>query len=131
MSSPLTHTFPSTSVDNLRARLPAALATGGFGILTEIDVAATLHMKLGVVTPAYRIVGACNPAFAHAAIQVDPRVGLAMPCNVVLRALGDDTVVEFVDPVTTVGGLGNPALLPLATEARAHLAGVLRALVEG
>ncbi len=130
MSAPLTHTFHA-SLDEVRARLPAALATGGFGILTEIDVAATLEKKLGVTMPGYRIVGACNPSFAHAAIQVDPRVGLAMPCNVVLRAVNDTTVVEFVDPVTTVGALGTPALVPLAAEARAHLANVLRALVEG
>ena len=77
----------------------AALAEQGFGIITEIDIAATLKEKIGAVVPPQVILGACNPNFAHQALQSDPSVGLLLPCNVVVRADADRTIVEAIDPL--------------------------------
>ncbi|MFE4516683.1 DUF302 domain-containing protein [Kitasatospora sp. NPDC056783] len=93
----------------------AALKEQGFGVLTTIDVRATLREKIGAEVEDYLILGACNPALAHRALQADRRIGLLLPCNVVVRADGDGTVVEAVDPQTMVtlagpgGGLGEVA----------------------
>ncbi|MEU9043657.1 MULTISPECIES: DUF302 domain-containing protein [unclassified Kitasatospora] len=93
----------------------AALKEQGFGILTTIDVRATLREKIGAEIEDYLILGACNPALAHRALEADRRIGLLLPCNVVVRADGDATVVEAVDPQTLVtlagpdGGLGEVA----------------------
>ncbi|MFE7639496.1 DUF302 domain-containing protein [Kitasatospora sp. NPDC057518] len=93
----------------------AALKEQGFGVLTTIDVRATLREKIGAEVEDYLILGACNPALAHRALQADRRIGLLLPCNVVVRTDGDATVVEAVDPQTMValagsgGGLGEVA----------------------
>jgi len=89
----------STSFDETVARATEALAKEGFGVLTEIDVAATLKKKLGRDMPPYRILGACNPQFAHRAIELEPQIGALLPCNVVVRvdATGK-TIVEIMDP---------------------------------
>ncbi|MGW1173613.1 DUF302 domain-containing protein [Kitasatospora sp. NPDC002543] len=93
----------------------AALKEQGFGVLTTIDVRATLREKIGAEIEDYLILGACNPALAHRALRADRRIGLLLPCNVVVRADGDATVVEAVDPQTMVtlagpgGGLGEVA----------------------
>ncbi|MEU8920404.1 DUF302 domain-containing protein [Kitasatospora sp. NPDC048545] len=93
----------------------AALKEQGFGVLTTIDVRATLHEKIGAEIEDYLILGACNPALAHRALDADRRIGLLLPCNVVVRADGDTTLVEAVDPQTLValagpdGGLGEVA----------------------
>lgn len=108
--------------DEVLARLPDLLKAEGFGILTEVDVRKTLDEKLGVPFRRYRILGACNPPFAHEALQIDLGAGLAMPCNVVVYE-GDDggTVVLAVDPMATVAALGNPDLERLATDVRDRL----------
>jgi uncharacterized protein (DUF302 family) len=100
-----------------------ALAEEGFGILTEIDVAATLRKKLDVDIPPYAILGACAPPLAHQAIQADPNIGLLLPCNVVVRDGGapGTTIVQALDPVVQLGVTGNDALQPLAREVRARL----------
>jgi uncharacterized protein (DUF302 family) len=102
--------FPTTL-----AAARAALSEQGFGVLTEIDVAATMKAKLDVDTDPYVILGACNPPLAHQALTAEPSIGLLLPCNVVVRATGDRrTVVSAVDPETMVTSTGNPALQPVA-----------------
>jgi uncharacterized protein (DUF302 family) len=106
-----------------------ALASEGFGVLTEIDVAATLKKKLGVERPPYRILGACNPQFAARALEAEPQIGALLPCNVVVRQGGDGkTVVEFMDPDAVLGLVGRPEIAPIAAEVKARLTRVLDAL---
>ena len=88
-----------------------ALAQHGFGVLTEIDVAATLKLKLGVDRPALKILGACNPQLAHQALLIDPSVSLVLPCNVVLESSGGSTRIAIADPREL---LPDPALKELA-----------------
>ncbi len=90
------------------ARVRAALAGQGFGVLTEIDVTATLRAKLGEQMEDYVILGACNPPFAHQALGIDRSIGLLLPCNVVVRATSDGTVVEALDPQVMVTMTGRP-----------------------
>lgn len=109
-------------------RTRAALAEYGFGVLTEIDVAATLKAKLDVDLPAYRILGACNPQLAHRAIDVEPSIGLLLPCNVVVRSLDRDrTLVEAMDPRVMVSVTGDSRLAEIAEEAGTRLRGALAA----
>src|SRR5690349_12968997 len=86
------------SYDDAIVATKAALQEQGFGTLTEIDVRATLHSKLGVDTAPQLIIGACNPELAHRALGIDPRVATLLPCNVVVRREDDRTVVEALDP---------------------------------
>jgi uncharacterized protein (DUF302 family) len=98
------------------------LQNEGFGILTEIDVQATLKNKLGVDFPPYEILGACNPQIAHQALTLEPDVGLLLPCNVVVRRTEDNrTLVEIMDPISVLGIADNDALRPLGDEALARL----------
>ena len=106
-----------------------ALAKEGFGVLTEIDVAATLKKKLGIERPPYKILGACNPQFAARALEMEPQIGALLPCNVVVRQdAGGKTVVEFMDPDAVLGLVGRPEIAPIAAEVRARLVRVLGAL---
>jgi uncharacterized protein (DUF302 family) len=106
-----------------------ALADQGFGILTEIDIRATLKAKLDVDVGPQVILGACRPPLAHAALQVEPSVGLLLPCNIVVRTLDDNTtVVEALDPKVMVSLTQNDALAPVADEAGQRLAAALHAL---
>lgn len=110
-------------------RATDALAAEGFGVLTEIDVAATLKKKLGETVPPYRILGACNPQFAHRALSAEPRIGALLPCNVVVREEGPGVVhVEFMDPEAVLGLVGRPEVVPIATEVRAKLRRALDAI---
>ena len=109
-------------------RARAALAEQGFGVLTEIDVQATLRSKLGEETEPYLILGACNPRLAHRALGVDRRIGLLLPCNVVVRAEGESTVVEALDPQVMVSVPGDSRLQPIADEAGRRLRAALQAL---
>jgi uncharacterized protein (DUF302 family) len=107
----------------------ASLADQGFGILTEIDIQATLKAKLDVDVPSQVILGACRPPLAHAALQLEPSIGLLLPCNIVVRTLDDDTtVVEALDPKVMVSLTQNDALAPVADEAGRRLAAALDAL---
>jgi uncharacterized protein (DUF302 family) len=98
-----------------------ALGEQGFGVLTEIDIKATLKKKLDVDVPAQVILGACRPPLAHAALQAEPSIGLLLPCNVVVRETADGTVVEAVDPQTMVAMTDNERLQPVADEAKERL----------
>jgi uncharacterized protein (DUF302 family) len=109
-------------------RVRTALAAQGFGVLTEIDVTATLQAKLGEQMEDYVILGACNPPFAHQALGIDRSIGLLLPCNVVVRAVGDGTVVEALDPQVMVTLTGRPELKAVADEVARKLADALAEL---
>lgn len=110
------------------AAIREALAAQGFGVLTEIDVRATLKAKLGHDMEDYLILGACNPSLAHRALEADRTIGLLLPCNVVVRHNDDHTLVQALDPDTMVTLTGLPDLQPLATEARDRLDAALASL---
>jgi uncharacterized protein (DUF302 family) len=112
-------------IGEAEVRVRAALAEQGFGVLTEIDVAATLHAKLGVERPPLKILGACNPQLAHEALQIDPSVALVLPCNVVLESTGSGTLVSVVDPRELMNA---PAFAALASRAADRLTAALDAL---
>ena len=112
-----------------RERVIEALGKEGFGVLTEIDVAATLKKKLGVDTKPYNILGACNPQLAHQAMQAEPQIGALLPCNVVVRV--DDagaTRVEVMDPHAVLELVGRPEINAVAGEVRDRLQRVLQAM---
>lgn len=113
------------------AKVRELLAAEGFGILTEIDVAETLKIKLGITRSPYRILGACNPQLAAEALDNELDVGLLLPCNVVVYQDREYTVVAAVDPATIVNLTTNPALEHVATEARVRLERVVDAMDEG
>ncbi len=106
-----------------------ALQAEGFGVLTDIDLAATLNSKLGKEMPAYRILGACNPAFAAQAVDNEASIGLLLPCNVVVR---QDTLgrvhVEFLDPTAIMDMVDNPGVDALADDVRRKLERIMHVL---
>jgi uncharacterized protein (DUF302 family) len=113
------HTTIDADLDTAEQRVRAALGEEGFGVLTEIDVRATLHQKLGVEVDGYRILGACNPGLAHRGLQADPDVGALLPCNVVVRDAGDGrTDVLAADPLAMLGISTADGLGEVASEAR-------------
>lgn len=108
-----------------------ALKQEGFGVLTEIDVTATLKSKLDVEYKPYIILGACNPTLAHQALQIEPELGLLLPCNVIVYDNGDgSTTVSIVDPIQMLGVVNNPDLSSIATEAAERLGRVLAHVTE-
>jgi uncharacterized protein (DUF302 family) len=109
-------------------RVRAALQEQGFGVLTEIDVTATLRARLGEQMEDYLILGACNPPAAHQALGIDRSIGLLLPCNVVVRAIPAGTLVEALDPQVMVTLTGQPELKPVADEVGRRLARALAAL---
>ena len=109
-------------------RVRAALQEQGFGVLTEIDVTATLRAKLGEQMEDYLILGACNPPFAHQALAVDRGIGLLLPCNVVVRAAANGTIVAALDPQVMVTLTGHTELKPIADEVAHRLAAALATL---
>jgi uncharacterized protein (DUF302 family) len=112
--------------DDTIADVRAALQDQGFGVLTEIDLKATLKAKLDVDIEPQVILGACRPPLAHAALQAEPSIGLLLPCNVVVRGTGSDqTVVEALDPATMVDLTGNEDLNQVATDAKTRLEAAL------
>ena len=108
-----------------------ALAEQGFGVLTEIDIKATLKAKLGVEMEDYLILGACNPALAHQALNIDREIGLLLPCNILVRADPDDAghiIVEAMDPGILLEVTGVPALIAIADEVTTKLGAAIASL---
>jgi uncharacterized protein (DUF302 family) len=112
--------------DDAVARAKEALASEGFGVLTDIDVRATLKSKLNVDWKPYRILGACNPPLAHQALIAEDKIGTMLPCNIVIHDVGNgETEVAAVDPLDTMIHIGNPELTQLARAVRSKLRSVL------
>lgn len=117
------------SYDDTVARVRTLLGDAGFGVLTEIDIRATLRAKLGVEVPAQVVLGACRPELAHRALQVEPRVAALLPCNVVVADAGEGRVrVEVMDPALISSLAPDPGLAEVAAEGRARLTGMMEAL---
>ena len=116
------------TLDAVAARTRTALAANGFGVLTEIDVAATMKKKIGVDMPAYLILGACNPKMAWQAIGMEPRVGAMLPCNVILRAVDGGIEVSAIDPVASMQAIDNAGLHAVAGQVRDLLARAVAAI---
>lgn len=115
--------------DAVLATVIERLKAEGFGILTEIDVQATLKNKIGAETPKYRILGACNPSFAHEALKLENKLGVLLPCNVIVREESEGRVeVASVDPVVAMERTKNRALASTAAEVRRRLANVVDGL---
>lgn len=118
-----------TSFDEAVSRATEALKAQGFGVLTEIDIAATFKKKLDVDFRPYRILGACNPSFAHKALSAEDKIGTMLPCNVIVQQHDDGRIeVAAVDPVASMMGVGNPDLGSIAGEVREKLKTAIESL---
>jgi uncharacterized protein (DUF302 family) len=117
------------SFDSVIACVIKALKTEGFGVLTKIDVQATLKEKLGIDMRPYIILGACNPQLAHRSLEIDPDIGLLLPCNVVVRQETDGSIiVSFMDPLSILNLVNNPEITKIAMGAKERLERVRRCL---
>jgi len=128
MTYTINRTIAGWGIDDIAARTRKALANHGFGILTEIDVKATMKKKLDVEMSAYRILGACNPKMAHQAIGIEPRVGAMLPCNVILREVEGGVEISAIDPVASMQAIENAELTAVAGEVRDLLAKAVDAI---
>lgn len=118
-----------TTFEKALERTVDALKENGFGVLTEIDIQATLKIKLDVDYPKYRILGACNPTFAHKALQSESNIGLMLPCNVIVKEMPDKTVeVSAIDPIASMQAIENPSLGNVAIAVQALLKKVIESL---
>lgn len=115
--------------DSVLVDVKAALAARGFGVLTEIDVAATLKAKLGAEMKPYRILGACNPSYAYEALQREPMIGTLLPCNVIVREEAPGHVeIAAIDPIASMQASENAELMAIAREVQARLKEVVASL---
>ncbi|WP_127142799.1 DUF302 domain-containing protein [Pelagibacterium montanilacus] len=125
MAYTLNRTFPDASFADIERRTRAALAGHGFGILTEIDVQATMKAKIDEDLESYLILGACNPKMAFAALAIEPRIGAMLPCNVVVRRHGHVVEVSAIDPAVAMEPVGNSSLAMVAAVVRDMLVAAL------
>ena len=121
MSYTIDRFFENADIVEIDGRTRAALANHGFGVLTEIDVKATMKKKIDVDMDAYRILGACNPNMAHQAIGMEPNIGAMLPCNVILREVEGGVQVSAIDPVASMQAIDNHNLKNLAGQVRSML----------
>lgn len=129
MSYTIDRTLKASSFEDAVSRTKAALSKHGFGVLTEIDVKATMKKKIDVEVDAYLILGACNPHMAHEAMKLEPKVGAMLPCNVIVRAIGaGDVMVSAIDPVASMQAIHNDKLATLAGNVHSMLAEVIAEL---
>ena len=128
MSYTVDRLITGATFDEVDSRTRAALTANGFGVLTEIDVAATMKKKIDVTMAPYLILGACNPHMAHQAIGMEPRVGAMLPCNVILRAVEGGVEVSAIDPVASMQAIDNHALHAVAGQVRDLLARAVAAI---
>jgi len=128
MTYTINRLIKDADIDAVEARVRAALTDNGFGVLTEIDVKATMKKKIDVDMAPYRILGACNPKMAYHAIGVEPRVGAMLPCNVILRQVDGGVEVSAIDPVASMQAIGNDELKSVAGEVRDLLAQAVNAV---
>jgi len=122
MGYTIDRTLEGADIDTAETRMREALSERGFGVLTEIDVKATLKTKLDEDIAPYRILGACNPSMAHKAMQMEPRIGAMLPCNVILRAVDGGIEVSAIDPVASMQAVDNDDLHAVAGQVRDMLA---------
>lgn len=129
MSYTIDRTITGDDFDTVVERTRAALAGKGFGVLTEIDVKATMKKKIDVDMDGYLILGACNPKMANEAIKLEPRVGAMLPCNVIVRQTGaGEVMVSAIDPVASMQAIPNDTLKEVAAQVRQMLAGAVDAV---
>ena len=128
MSYTINRAFEGADFSDIEARTRAALQAQGFGVLTEIDVKATMKKKIDADMPGYLILGACNPKMAFQAIGLEPRVGAMLPCNVILRQVGNAVEVSAIDPQASMQAIDNPGLLEVAGKVRAMLEDAVKAI---
>ncbi|SNS17176.1 Uncharacterized conserved protein, DUF302 family [Belliella buryatensis] len=119
----------ASNIIEVRTQVESALKEEGFGILTEIDIQATMKKKLDKAYPPYLILGACNPVFADKVLQAEPHIGVLLPCNVIIREVGAQKFeVSAMDPAAAMVAVENAAIEPLASEVRQRLENVLNSL---
>lgn len=122
-------TLVGLSFEEAVEKTKAALKTQGFGVLSEIDIQGTLKEKIGVDFRKYRILGACNPGFAHKALSAEDKIGVFLPCNVIVQELDNgDIEVAAVDPVASMVSVKNPALEGIAAEVQSKIATAVAAI---
>ncbi len=125
MSYTIDRLIEASDFEDVDARTRTALAAHGFGVLTEIDVQATMKKKIDVDMDSYRILGACNPNMAHQAIGMEPKIGAMLPCNVILRAVEGGIQVSAIDPVASMQAIDNDELHAVAGQVREMLSEVV------
>lgn len=128
MSYTIDRIISDADFETVDARTRKALMDGGFGVLTEIDVKATMKKKIDKDMDDYRILGACNPNMAWEAIGMEAKVGAMLPCNVILRAVDGGVEVSAVDPIASMSGINNPELSAVAGQVKQMLADVVAAI---
>ena len=125
MSYTLDRIIANADFEDVDARTRASLSNHGFGVLTEIDVKATMKKKIDVDMDPYRILGACNPQMAHQAIGMEPKIGAMLPCNVILRAVDGGVEVSAIDPLESMAAIDNAELKSVAGQVRDMLSQVV------